>query len=43
MNVAHLDRGEEHGPAAVDHLLGLDVHVHVHPGGHSNTQHGQTS
>ena len=43
MNVTHLDRGEEHGPAAVDHLLGLDVHVHDHPGGHSNTQHGQTS
>ena len=33
----------EHGPAVVDHLLGLDVHVHDHPGGHLNTQHGQTS
>ena len=43
MNVAHLDYGEELGPAAVDHLLGLDVHVHDHPGGHSNTQHVQTS
>ena len=43
MNVAHLDRGEEHGPAVVDHLLGLDVHVHDHPGVDSNTQHGQTS
>ena len=43
MNVAHLDRGEEHGPAVVDHLRGLDVHVHDHHGVHSNTQHGQTS
>ena len=43
MNVTHLDRGEEHGPAVVDHLLGLDVHVHDHHGVHSNTQHGQTS
>ena len=33
----------EHGPAVVDHLLGLEVHVHDHPGGHLNTQHGQTS
>ena len=42
MNVAHLDIGEEHGPAVVDHLLGLGVHVHDHPGGHSNIPHGQT-
>ena len=41
MNVEHLDRSEEHDPAVVDHLLGLDVHVHDHPGGHSNNQHGQ--
>ena len=43
MNVTHLNRGEERGPAAVDHLLGLDVHVHDHHGVHSNTQHGLTS
>ena len=43
MNVEHLDHSEEHDPAVVDHLLGLDVHVHDHPRGHSNNKHGQPS
>ena len=41
MNVEHLD--QEPDPAVVDHLLGLDVHVHDHPGGHSIYQHDRPS